>query len=57
MKYLITTEDGQSYSANSVSDDDLNASDYGVLTIVDIENVSIHIGGDEWSPIDKWEQQ
>lgn len=57
MKYLITTEDGQSYSANSISDDDLYGSDIGVLTIVDIENESIHVGGDEWSPIEKWEQQ
>lgn len=57
MKYLITVEDGCCYSADSITDSEINASSLGVLLIVNVQDETIHIDGDEWSPIDKWENQ
>lgn len=57
MKFIITTEFGETYIANDITDGDLSASNDGVITIVDVTDGTIHVGGEEWPPLDHWENQ
>jgi hypothetical protein len=55
MKYLIETEYGEIFLANEITDSEISASIDGALTIIDIQNRTVHTIDDDWSEIDMWE--
>lgn len=57
MNFIVTTEFGETYVANDITRSDLHASNDGVINIVNVTDGTIHVGGEEWSPLDHWENQ
>ena len=52
--YLMIPEDGQIFKAKDITNDDMNASDDGILDIIDIDDMSQYHGG-EWHILENWE--
>ena len=57
MRYIIICEDGAVYKADKVTESDFNASNDGILLIIDPKNMVIHEGpeNDSWAELTEWE--
>jgi hypothetical protein len=51
--YLVIFEDGQVYSAEKITKDDMNAADSGIIDIINCDLMSQY-SEDEWHPIKTW---
>ena len=49
--YLVIMEDGQVFKAESISTDEERASDDGIITLVDMNDNTIHFNG-VWEEIE-----
>jgi len=54
MKYIIITEFGDVFKANEITEQDLRASDDGILTIIDITTKCTHVLDTKWEAIKEY---
>lgn len=54
MFFLIATEYGEMYWASTINENDITAAESGLISIIDILNKQIFVGGGVWNSISEW---
>lgn len=51
MKYLFIFEDGTVMGSNTLTKEDVESVNAGVLTVVDVQDETVLMGDDEWTKL------
>jgi acetylglutamate kinase len=54
MRYIIFGEDGNTFQADKITDDDINTSFSGVIEIIDTKTMTLLCDDMSWKPIQEW---
>lgn len=56
MKYIVIMEDGGVYKTNVITDDDKNACDDGILSVIDTDAMKTYYET-EWHDLELWGEE
>jgi hypothetical protein len=53
--FILLTEDYEIFKAETISDDEIEAAEDGIISIINPDDMTRYVGDGEWHKIEEWD--